>query len=317
MAYGNQYNQNPQYTRKSAGYSRNNNADSVTTNGVFMHNERAGKFLRIRYWSRTLSMDIGVYPAGTPLDMNVIQNAQTFNQNITFSTIFELKEICDEVLDSIQSTGRFTPTATVATQKGDSIVEISDGSNLNLSSGIYLVLYKNVDAGKRSGTFEVYPFSSTKVMKNYNHNTGAATEDIKATGDFKKFAKCLDEAAKAFTMAQAHAIAEVKKSDKTATFMALSAIAANLGVDISKAVNESQRTSGSSSYGGQKPSGGGQGYQRRSQPGQWNRSGNGGYNPNSRYQTPQQQQLAEMANAPVDINIDAATLQNVSMDDFT
>lgn len=313
MPYGNQFNSNPQYGRKSSGYSRGNNADSVTTNGVFMSNERAGKFLRIRYWSRTLSMDIGVYPAGTALDMNVIQNAQTFNQNITFSTIFELKEICDEVLESLKNTNRFTPTATMATQKGDAIVEISDGSNLNLNPGIYLVLYKNVDGGKRSGTYEVYPFGATKVMRNYNHNTGTSTEDIKATGDFKKFVKCLDEAAKAFTMAQAHAVAEVKKSDKTATFVALSAIAAGMGVDISKAVNDTQRTSGTSSYNGQRS----QNFQRRSQPGQWNRSGNGSYNQQGGYQKTQQQQtMAAMADAPVDINIDAATLQNVSMDDF-
>lgn len=324
MPYDNttpRYNSNPQYNgRRTGGAQRNNNSDSVTTNGVFLHNDKVGRFLRIRFWSRTMSMDIGTYPPGATLDLNVTQNAQTFNQNITFSTIFELKEICEEVLESLKNVGRFTPVGTMATQKNDSIVEISDGSNINMSPGIYLVLYKNVDVGKRSNTYEYYQFGSSKVLRNYDHNTGSMTEDIRATGDFKKFIKCLDEAAAAFTMAQAHAVAEVNKSEKTSTFMALSALAAGLGVDMSKAVTASQSGSGRFNNDQQKS----QNFQRRSQPGQWNRSNNqyngrsNSYQQNNGYQraNPHQQAMAAVTDEPVDINIDAATLQNVSMDQF-
>lgn len=340
MAYDtNHYNNNPRAggdtprygTPRSGDGSGSRRNNDVQTDGIILQNEKVGKFLKTRFWAKCMGIDIGTYPPGSQLDRNLVRNAQTFSHVFSFSAIYELKDICNEVLESLKATNRFESTATEAGQKKDCILEISNGSNINMSPGIYLVLYKNVDAGKRTNNYEIYPFGSTKVFRNYDHNTGSYKEDIRATGDFKKFITCLEEAAKAFTMAQAHAISEVHKTDKLATFTALSAISAGMGIDISKAVAANSRVSGQSSYSknngqNQQP----QQYQRRSAPGQWNRGGNYGGQPRqqqsqggSQYGTrPQtsyqqtQQAMAAISDEPVDINIDAATLQNVSLNDF-
>ena len=295
--------------------SNSRKSQDIETAGVLLHNDRVGKYLKTRFWNKCMGIDIGSYQAGTQINYDTIRNGQTFGHVFSFSTIFELKEICEDILESLKNTNRFESMATEAGQKKDVIIEISNGSNINMPAGIYLVIYKSVDSGKRTNIMEVYPFNSTKVLLNYNHVTGAATEDIKATGEFKKFVKCLDEAANALTMAQAHAVAEVKKGDKMATFNALSAIAAGLGVDFSKIVTSSSRTNGQASYNKQQP----QNFQRQSTPGQWNRGGQYGQQRNyQNQQQPQQVQaaMAAMNDEPVDLNMDVMDLQNVTLEDF-
>jgi len=317
MPYDNRYNNNPrmggQGQRGGANGSRRQDND-ITTNGVILHNERVGRFLRTRFWNNTLGLDIGVYPPGSPPNYETVRNAQVFGHVFSFSTIFELKDVCEEVLLSLRETNTFESTAVVAGIRQDSIVEISNGSNINMTPGIYLVIYKNVDSGKRSNTYEIYPFSATKVLRGYDHSSGRANEDIKANGNFKKFVKILDEAANAFTMAQAHIAAEVKKSDKLATFTALSAISAALGVDTQKTITSVLK----SGYSRQQQQSGQ--YQRKSQPGQWSPNGyKNGDNSAPQQQSNYSQQQAAMAaivDEPVDINLDAATLQNVDFSQF-
>lgn len=343
MAYeNNRYNSNPRMGGNGGGYNRYNNASrndsnnqqngsksSVatgnTTNGVILPNDKVGKFLRTKFWNGCLGLDIGTYSPGTTLSHDTVRNAQVFGHVFSFSTIFELKDICDDVMESLHHTNSFESTATEAGQKKDVIVEISNGSNINMAPGIYLVIYKNVDSGKRSNSYEIYPFGSTKVLRAYDHNSGMAKEDIKANGNFKKFIKILDEAANAFTMAQAHAVSEVRKSEKMATFTALSAISAGMGIDISKAVTESNRTSNQPNYSRkndpqQRP----EQYRRQSQPGQWNNHnrypGNGNNGGNSRYgqggynQT--REAMAAISDEPVDVNLDMATLHNVDLNEL-
>jgi hypothetical protein len=200
----------------------------------------------------------------------------------------------------------------VANTKKDVIVEISNGSNINMPNGIYLVIYKDVDTGRRTNSFDIYPFGGTKVLRNYDHNSGSAKEDIRQVGDFKKFTMALREGAKAFTMAQAHAIKDGSKNDKLAGINMLTAIAAKLGVDVQQSVTAAtSRTSGQSTY--QRDQGPKQ-YQRTSQPGQWNRNGTPYNRPAPSYNA--QQAMAAITDEPVDINLDAATLQQVSLDNF-
>lgn len=318
----------------AAGAARNTSHDSQT-DGVLMSNEKMGKFLRTRYWNRFLTMEIGTVQPGVVLDFTAIRNAQTFNAVCSFSTMFALRMVCEEVIESLKQTNTFESTAVNGNQKGDTIIEISNGSNINQPMGIYLVIYKNVDTAKRTNQFEAYPFASCKVMRGYDHNTGSSKDDIKAIGEFKKFYTIIDEACKAFTMAQAHAVKEASKMERLSTMNALAAIGASMGVDLMKSVTTAAttggaRTSGQSSY--NRPSGGNSyggnnaggpnpnNYRRTSQGGQWNRGGQYGSNRGSYQNTNSQMNgggaQAAVANEPVDVTLSAATLQQVNLEDF-
>lgn len=336
MAYGNQYNSNPRnngtnYVRNNNGGARQNNAQKSShdsqTDGVLLINEKMGKFLRTRYWNRFMTIDIGTFAPGTPVDYNTIRNAQVFSAVCSFSTLFSLRMIMDEVLESLKQTNTFESTTIAGNQKGDTLVEISNGTNINQPMGLYLVVYKNVDSGRRTNTFEVYPFSPCKIMRGYDHNTGAAKEDIKAVGEFKKFKMIVDEACKAFTMAQAHSVKEASKMDKLASINALAAIGASMGVDLMKSVTTATsggtRTTGQSSYNrsnnnynngtGPNPNS----FRRTSQGGQWNRGGQYGNNrPQSNSYQQTQNNMNQVSDEPVDINLSSATLQQVSLEDF-
>lgn len=300
--------------------ARGRNINDVSTDGALLFNDKVGKFLRTRFWNRYMSIDIGTFAPGTPIDGNLMRNAQTFGGTFGFSTLYELYEICEEIKESIKQTNQFESTAIEGNQKKDTIVEISNGSNINMPAGIYLVIYKSVDAGKRTNQLDFYPFGSTKVMRNYDHNTGSSKEDVKLTSEFKKFTMMLKEAVKGFTMAQAHAAKEASKQDKNSSIAMLTAISASLGVDVTQAVaaatSYGNRTTGQSSY--QRQGGSGGGFQRSSQPGQWS---NYGHSQNASAPTQNGFQGAQQAptpatNEPVDIMIDANTLQHVTMEDF-
>ncbi len=327
------------YNRPAGGNSQTFNRPANTdsqTEGVMMTNDKVGKFLRTRYWNRFLTIEIGTYQPGTLLDFNAIRNAQVFNAVCSFSTMFALRNIMEEVMESLKQTNTFESVAVEGNQKKDVIVEISNGSNINQPMGLYLVIYKNVDAGKRTNTFEVYPFSGMKVMRGYDHNTGSSKDDIKSIGEFKKFYTIINEACKAFTMAQAHAVKEATKMDRMAGINALTAISASMGIDQMKTVTAATtggaRTTGQSSYSrgnsyGNNNNGTGpnpNNYRRTSQGGQWSRGGQYGNNGGNR--NSYQQTQANMANAGapsstptdnVDVTLSAATLQQVTLDDFT
>lgn len=55
-------------------------------------------------------------------------------------------------MESLKQTNTFESVAIEGNQKKDVIIEISNGSNINQPMGLYLVIYKNVDAGKRTNT---------------------------------------------------------------------------------------------------------------------------------------------------------------------
>lgn len=344
MAYANQYNSNPR--NNGTNYVRNNNnrqnasqktSHDSQTDGVLLVNEKMGKFLRTRYWNRFMTIDIGTFQPGTPVDYNTIRNAQVFSAVCSFSTMFSLRMIMEEVLESLKQTNTFESTAVDGNQKKDTIIEISNGSNINQPMGLYLVIYKNVDSGRRTNIFEVYPFTSCKIMRGYDHNTGSCKEDVKAIGEFKKFKMIVDEACKAFTMAQAHSVKEASKMERLSGINALAAIGASMGVDLMKSVTVAtsggSRTTGQSSYNRSNNNGYGNNnnnglgpnpnnYRRTSQSGQWNRGGqyggnrqNGAPNEATSYQQTQNA-MNQINDEPVDINLSSATLQQVSLEDF-
>lgn len=317
MAYN-----NPQYNNNNNGYRRNNSgggaarkkSDNVTTTGFNFENERAGKFLNVNYWGRTTQMEIGTCPAGVPMTWDIKKNAQRISQNISYGSLCDLSAIGEEVLVKIKETGNFTPMAIQAGSKNDCMVEISNGSNIGMPAGIYLVLYKGLDTGKRTNIMDIYPFTASTIYRNYDHNTGSAQEEISKVGEFKKFLRGINKSADAFTMAQAHVIAETEKTDKAATFVALSAITASLGIDLNTMVGRKPATSGSSTYQSK-------GYQN---------NGGGGYNrapsSNNNYNRPPQQTfenaptnqqlMGQINDEPVDINLDLSGIQHVTLDNF-
>ena len=289
------------FPKYSGNASPKKKTDDVTTNGILLKNEAAGKFLRMGHWNGTMKTDIGTVQPGMHIDAASIQGAQTFGHVFSFAAMADLYEVCLDVMDMIKKGEPFIPMAVVAGQKKDIILEISDGSNINMPTGLYFVLYKNVDQGSRTNTFDMYPFAETYVMRNYNHNTGESVLDVKKLGDFKKFVTVLKESMKAFTNAQAHVIKEASKKNNPLALLA--AISNALGVDVGKSVSDvtNGKFNGKATYSKGNYN---NNYQRSSQAGQWNNK-----------QLPPAQQA--ISNEPVDINMDAATLQQVDMSQFT
>ena len=302
-------------------------SNNVNTEGVLIVNDKMGKFLSVSYWARCMSLSIGTFQSGMPLRYEDVRNAQLFRHTFTYTTVFEFKELCEEVLDNIKRNGKFESMSIDASAKNDAILEISNGTNINMPLGIYLVIYKNVDQGRRTNQMEIYPFSGTKVYQGYNHVTGESKAELRSTGNFKKLIQCLQECSKAFTMAAPHAINESMMNDKMASFAALSAITASLGIDITKpagtvskgSFEKSSGSNGGNTYGrkGPQPAA----YEKQS-PGNWNRRyGNNGNNGGNAYRAPQNNFAAQQTNniidEPVDVYVNASTLQEAdSIDSF-
>ena len=322
MAYENNYGGYQRQNQNNGGryQPKQSTQEVVSTTGVCFTNPQAGKFMSFNYWGRMVSIEIGAYSPDSQSTWDARKSGQVFRQVISFTALADLEEMCNEVINAIKSNGSFTPVGIRVGSKRDCIIEISNGSNIGQQDGIYLVIYKGLDNTNRTNILEVYPFGNTKYVRNYDHNSGSFTNDISKVGEFKKFKKAVMNAANAFTMAQAHSIAEIKKTDKMATFKALAAITAAMGIDMTKELME-KKTTGQSSYskgqsgGGKSYSGGGyrqyNGYQRQNQSGGYNAP----RNPSPAVQNVQQQ-LMDMANEPVDLNIDLANLQNVALSDF-
>lgn len=254
MPYDNNYGPRNYGPRNSAPRT-NNFSPSQSTKGVHLENIPAGRFLDVNYFSNTTSITIGALPPNTPMDWQSMKNAQTTQVNIKFGDMSELWDICEEVIESVKTTGTFTSSACRCGSKQDCIVEISNGSNINYPAGIYLVLYKNIDSGNRTNTMEIYPFRSGKVMRNYDHSNGTWKDDPVRLGEFKKFYRVIKESCKAFTMAQAHTIAHTNFNDKISAFKAMAAMTAALGIDMQKELDviikgQSQRTGGGGRQGG-------------------------------------------------------------------
>lgn len=285
----------------------------AATTGFRLENDRAGRFLSFDFWGRYATLSIGATAPGNKITWETVKNAQTTKQNLAFSDLNELWDICSEVMETLKNTGTFTPTGMrVTNTKGnDSIIEISNGSNLGMGPGIYLVIYKNVDSSNRTNMLEYYLFSETHVIRGYDHTSGMGKDDIIKVGEFKKFYRAVQEAAKALTMAQAHAVQTGSNNDKLSMFKALAAITASMGIDMSKeldaiAKGESTRRSGSG--------GGGQSRPQYGTP-RSNGGGRGTFEGNGQYP----QSMAPMTASiddPVDITLSMDNLTNVDMSQF-
>lgn len=321
MPYGNGgYNNNGGYQRTNYNGPRNSAPRTSTlppqakTTGIRLTNERAGRFLDINFWGRYGTLSIGAVAPGTPITWDTVKNTPTTQQNLTFSDLNELWDICDEVIDTVKNTGTFTPTGMrVTNTKGaDSIVEISNGSNLNLSPGIYLVLYKNLDSSNRTNMIEYYPFNETHVIRGYDHNSGTGKDDIIKVGEFKKFYRAVREAAKAFTMAQAHAASVASQGDKIAAFKALAAMTAAMGIDMTKELDAIAK--GTSSKANSQPRQG-TSYGARSSGGRYQSSNT--FEGNGANYNGQMAPMTSSIDDPVDVTLSLENLANVDMSQFS
>lgn len=236
--------------------SRKTSDDDVNTNGIMLRNYDQRKFLTCSFWNKAVTIEIGTIPEGAESDFTVMRRVQTIKQVMSFSTLTTLESICEDVLSSIKKTGQFAPVGAPCGAKFNNMIEISDGSNLGLNKGIYLVIYKDWDANRMTNRMDVYPFSVRTVIRGYDHNTGRCTEDIDKVRDFKDFYLWVREACKAFTYAQAHTVMEVSKKERKSSSKMLFAISASLGIDVGADVLQpvSRSKSQSTASGGYKKS---------------------------------------------------------------
>lgn len=321
MAGFNNYNSN---TRGTGG-SKSSKERDVNTNGFILRNEQTGKFLKVDYFNRCMTFTIGTAPAGQPLDYQTIRNAQSIYQTLVFNQMFTLRDICDEVAESLKTTGTFTSTGTDAGANDDCCIEISNGSNINEQPGIYLVIYKDIDRNTgRTNSCDYYQFGTGKFYRDYNHRTGQRQIDSNKSAQFKMFSEAIHEACSAFTMAHAHAVQDAAKFDKLQTFRALSAMATSMGIDLTVEPKFEQKKSGSTGGWNRGNNNNGLGGAQRKN-GNWNsfNGGNNGYQKrsgglfengsnksfNGGYQQPNDDS--------VDVNLDMSTLTNVPLNQFS
>lgn len=334
MAYDNNYNGGNQggfnnrprsmggnpVPRNSNNRSGSSTTAEVSTQGVVMINNRNSKFLSVNFWSRCASIEIGVCPAGSDMSWNDRKNAQRFNQVIGYNDLCDLQMICEEVMESVKNTGTFSPVGIQVGAKHDAIIEISNGSNINVGPGIYLVLYKNLDQNNRTNSLEFYPFGDVKVLRGYDHTSGISKEDISKIGEFKQFYKAIRKAADALTMATAHVVAANQKNDKLSAFRAMAAMSAALGVDLTSELQEKKTTGSSYNRSGNNNGGGYQKSSYNNNRGGYNNGynrNNGGYNNAQDNNFKKQQEVLASMDEPVDINLSMAALTNVDVSQFS
>lgn len=274
MAYGNGFNNNGGGGR----FPRNNNPrtgnmpQQEQTTGPVLYNHQNGKFLQFDYWGRYASIVIGTMSPGAQMTFENRRSANKVSQILSFGDLSDLQDVCEEVLESIKTSGTFTSTAVRVGSSGNALVEINNGSNIGQGPGIYLVIYKDLDQANHSNNMELYPFTSSTVLRGYDPSSGNAKEDIAKIGQFKKFYRLVREATKAFTMAMAHSVVVAEKPNRLTQFKALAAISQSMGVSISKELEAAISSSGSSGNGGGQRSGGGS----------WGNRGGGSYNGGNR-----------------------------------
>lgn len=237
--------------------ARSGAVESTNTNGIMLRNYDARKFLACSHWNKTVVLEIGTIPDNIDQDFTAMRNVQTIKQVMTFNTLTTLDQILEDAIKSIKSTGQISPAGAPAGSSFTNMVEVTDGSNLDpnlgLKKGVYLVIYKDWDNNRSTQKFDIYPFSTRTIIRGYDHNTGRGVEDIDKVRDLKDFYLFVHEACKAMTNAQAHAIMEVSRKERSSSVRMLAAIANGLGIDIGAAPKVPASSSGS--YQGKKYSG--------------------------------------------------------------
>lgn len=299
-------------------FPRNNNprtgtrSQEDTTQGPILYNSQAGKFLQFDYWGRYATLRIGTVNPGSQMNYEARKNAKVTNQVLSFGDLSDLQDVCEEVMESLRNAGTFTSSAIRVGSTGNSLVEINNGSNIGQANGIYLVIYKDLDQGNRTANMDVYPFTTTKVLRSYDPSTGNAKEDLAKIGQFKKFYRLVKEATAAFTMATAHAVTVAEKPNRLIQFKALAALSQQMGVTVSKELEQAIAAPTPSGNGGRSWGGGNRGNYGGGSGNYGNRGGyGGGFN-----QSQASSQPAPTLDDPIDINLSMADMANVNLDQF-
>jgi len=85
------------------------------------------------------------------------------------------------------------------------LIEVCDGKKFNLTEGITLVIYNNINENKTSDNFCVFQFRNDDLITDYDPTTGSYSKSSLDT-DVDYFIDNLKEFAKAWCNAQAHFI---------------------------------------------------------------------------------------------------------------
>ena len=253
---------NTQYTKPAYSADIDKKSQDTNTSGVRFMNYDKMKYLAINYWKKACTIDIGIIPAGMSRGSGASWNWKdtppaNIHLSLTFNTLTTLESNCDEVWEALKKTGTFSNIGAICGLDLNNMVEINNGSTLGMETGIYLVLYKNIDQNTgKPGNMEVYPFATREVIRNYDYRTGQKMSDTNALQEFKDFRRIIHEACSALTMAYAHTVSESINPAKTSIAAALGSISKKLGVDgtsssASIGTNQQGSTYNKSQYKGQ------------------------------------------------------------------
>lgn len=232
MPYQNNMNQGRSYTPSNSAPSQEPKID-VNTNGICFRNLETTKYMNVTYWDYCVAIEIGLLDPNKPQDYRTMK--PRVRQVFSFFDIANLQEVCEEVLESIKTSKQFSSVGVRVGSAKNNIIMVSNGSEIGQPSGIYLVIYKTLDASNQTREIEFYPFQGQTVVREYNAASGSIKEDKNMVREFKDFVLIIKEAAKAFTNAQAHVYKKAKHADALASLKMLSAIALKNGVDPAEA----------------------------------------------------------------------------------
>lgn len=306
--FGNNFRNSTGGNNRAPGGGPQQRAQRESTDGQSLFNDATGKILDFSYWGNYVNLAIITAPPGTPLDWSTKRSAQNRTTcALSFSSLSQFWDICDEVMDSLKNSGSFAQAGLRVGSKQDVIIELNDGTKLGQPSGIYLAIYKGIDQSGRASSVDYYPFPATRVIRGYDHTTGRMKDDVTKVGQFKEFWRLVKSATKAFSLAEAHVHRSVGRNDRLRGQAALNAMAAKLGVDINA---EYAKLNSAGGRGGNNYGNGG------------NRGGNRPFGASrnyggSSYQLPPDVTPMADLNAPIDLNIPLDNLNTVNMKAFS
>lgn len=205
--------------------------DKNNTYGPTFTNEDAMKRMAVNYWNKNMTIEIndgnkdkdGIFKATSNTGVKLI---------ITSTTASALLAAGEEIYDLIKEGKEFTSIGVPCGIQTSNLIEFSNGKNIGLPEGLYLVIYKDIQDDRIAKGFTAYPFTNKVFVRDYNYKNGQAKTEATKILEFKDFLTILKEYSKSMSMAMAHAVKEGSKYEKMSNIKTLSVIAAKLGIDL-------------------------------------------------------------------------------------
>lgn len=214
---------------------------NVTTYGSSYANYETKEKMQIDYSNKNLALKI------MPVDDNFrgieAKAGDIYFQSATASIfVDELKE----AKAAFQKGEAFNSMVTCGVQTNNGI-QITDGSNIGRPYGMYIVIYKDIQANKKTDKFWIYTVKGAFVVKNYDTKTGQGEMINKPFRELKDIIINFDEFIKASNRAAAHAVRDADKYSKSSLMQAVN-ISKSSGTNIFGDKEKSGKKSGGSIF---------------------------------------------------------------------